>query len=453
MFAVSLDRRMILCVLAPLALYMGWNSLEFMGLSSQKPSRIDEQVGSVGTRQLGTVETVTRSAVWVNMKKTLENLRPARTNFEEESLNWVQSWAKGKGDDVKFDAITIGSSETLEEMRKQRLSWGFKARGWDFASEMTADTHIISDGGSCPELTDTCGKVYQSDEDICYQRRIGLAMSAYVSKNRNIAVNVYMAKNTTWVAGDEIDKSTDEWKESRQDALPGYLILTFDSTNYKTKHLEECLGQDVDSKPIVYAPHTSLTDVNLQDQYDEKPSDSSSITSFPYPSKATGVVFNKAALEIWTRNILCNKSDKIAYYLRPQLDYDPKTHPVEHSFCTWNAMETPGKSQSKPDSVFSHVIRKVLKIEAINRLEVISINDILALYAKHMHLLCQEDDLSTVPENLKFARIPSVEEMIGYLVNQFKLSGDDGLMAGDSEGVKQVCKDVVIGEGCTMLSC
>ena len=61
-------------------------------------------------------------------------------------------------------------------------------------------------------------------------------------------------------------------------------------------------------------------------------------------------------------------------------------------------------------------------------------------------LLCQEDDLSTVPENLKFARIPSVEEMIGYLVNQFKLSGDDGLMAGDSEGAKQVCKDVVIGE-------
>ena len=48
-------------------------------------------------------------------------------------------------------------------------------------------------------------------------------------------------------------------------------------------------------------------------------------------------------------------------------------------------METPGKSQSKPDSVFSHVIHKVLKIEAINRLEVISINDILALYAKHMH--------------------------------------------------------------------
>ena len=63
-------------------------------------------------------------------------------------------------------------------------------------------------------------------------------------------------------------------------------------------------------------------------------------------------------------------------------------------------------------------------------LEAKSISDLFTIYASHKQLLCKV---------MRIDRIPSEEEMIGYLVHRFKLS-NEGLSLSSEATNKSTCK-------------
>ena len=428
MTSIFIERRVIPAVLLLLSLYIIFAVLT---------PNYDRGIGFEQS-----VTQVDRSPSWLR-QKALEYLplskhTGTRSRFVEEGISMVQTWAIGGGGGnsnetgdtaIIFDVISVGTAHTMNSMMNQKRTW-FSNHGRDMymATEEITDKLIIPSNGSCQELRDTCGKIYKNEDAICFQRRMGLAIGASVRKYRKLISTIYLSKNAAVIHVSDIDESTAAWKQATHEILPNYLIVNFvtdfDPVSYNTTSLNECMGKDNVDTPIVYAPFTSSTTVNMNGQHQNH------MQSFAYPTNATGVVFNKESLKIWIQRIKCHKSDKNTFYLNANIDYDPKLHPIEHSFCTWDAIE----AKSKPDSsnnIFDYVIKKVLEVsmpteqieknrhefELSTTYQPVSMSDIISIYAANMHSLCKVD-------NLNVTRIPSIEEMLGYLVHRFRLSNN-----------------------------
>lgn len=100
-------------------------------------------------------------------------------------------------------------------------------------------------------------------------------------------------------------------------------------------------------------------------------------------------------------------------------------------------------SQQK-DTLFDSAIRKTLEISLStqsaqlhnngheflysSRLQAISVSDVFSIYSSTMHLLCKSD----------IKRIPNGEEMLGYLIHRFRISGD-GISGGNKDS-RPSCK-------------
>ena len=104
------------------------------------------------------------------------------------------------------------------------------------------------------------------------------------------------------------------------------------------------MGHGGADAPVVYAPFVSWADVNLSEgtrkkKQSQKPYKTT--ISFAYPTRKTGVMFNKAATEIWIRSITCFE---LVDFPTP-IHYDAKTHAVERELC--RMMMTSGKANAK----------------------------------------------------------------------------------------------------------
>jgi hypothetical protein len=370
---------------------------------------------------------------------------------------WASRSARNDfGNSTVIDVITVGTVNSLGHMHKQQKTWASSdqsVRNVFIATEITTDDAIVASlNGSCRELMKSCDvsrnngrrglasssttkveKVTPNavsphlDSGQCLDRRLGLAMGASVGRYRKII------KALVNFGGSGADLMS---KQYTSQTLPDYLIITYESAYYNTQRLVECMGRDSVDTPIVYAPFVSWTDVNLSDKTRKKKKQSSkSSISFAYPTRKAGVVFNKAAMEIWVRIITCFEPNDFSTLIH----YDAETHAIEHDFC-WLMMMNRNATASRRYDAFESVIRETIKISLFaqrggrtnhrnefhlsSMQQAVSIGDLLSMYASTLHLLCKSSSV-TDP-----GRLPSVEKMFGYLIHRFGLVGN-GEIFGD----------------------
>jgi len=271
------------------------------------------------------------------------------------------------------------------------------------------------------------------------------------------------------------NESMADVKQYLINTLPNYLIITFDSAYYNTEHLKECVGhggENNNNPPAVYAPFTSRMDMALRDKSYKQPNGKKTSQSqqslFSYPTNHTGVVFNKPALELWIRRVSCFSAMN-SFSAPTPIVYDPKTHELEHNFCRWmNSTTTTAESPSKDHDgdAFASAIRGALDVSLSSqrnqtktggkthrefayssRYHAVSISDLFSIYSSTMHLICKRHVGGGM------GRIPSGEEMLGYLIHQFGVSS--GGLLGGAPGAKSSCKASSISEECTsdMVAC
>lgn len=390
---------------------------------------------------LGSVVKADRLPAWLR-SNAIDKLNTTSSASGEinDALKAVQKWAsrsqQNNNDTLIVDVITIGSMKRMDHMLAQRKTWASKkrfVRNIFMAAEVNTDQAIIPSDGSCKELLSACAGYFRDDdEDLCLQRRTALAVGASVRRYRKIIRSLVLINSgSSFVKGSIIDESTFDWKENTFNTLPNFLIITLDSAYYDTERLENCMGHGGKKSPTIYAPLVSWADANLSVKLEEEEQSNS---SFAYPADKGGVVFNKAALEIWIRRIACFSSKDGSLSPPLPISYDPKTHQVEHNWCTWmdDIMakgDTKGSQQIDP---FKSVIRKTLEISLsaerkqthYNQDEfvysslhqTVSISDIFSICSSTLHMLCKS--------SMDIKRIPSVQELLGYLIHTFQLSRD-----------------------------
>ena len=107
------------------------------------------------------------------------------------------------------------------------------------------------------------------------------------------------------------------------------------------------------------------------------------------------------------------------------MTYDRRTQTLEYQLCKIVKKRVPTKNTD----TFESALIKTLQINNQKEfvyskiLEAKSISDLFTIYASHKQLLCKIMSIN---------RIPSEEEMLGYLIHRFKLS-NDGLSLSLSE--------------------
>jgi len=376
-----------------------------------------------------------------------------------------------------FDVVLIGSTNRMEYIQEQQRTWASKnnsVRTGLIATEINTD-HTILKGGSCQELLNSC-KVEEfspqsenstlpfttngNTEQLCLDRRIGLAIGASAIRYRKIANALALGIGSQSHANANVGhgRNNDGFvANSIISTLPDYLIIAFDTAFYNTGRFEECMVHGGDDVPFVYAPFTSWTDVDLSDN----PPQDKHQSRFLYPTNQTGVVFNKPAIESWIRRITCfsgNHSSSTPI----QIKYDSNTggFQLEHHFCEWMSKITTSDAASQESDAFEAAIRETFKIplsfqrdkaekkyhERVysSLYQPISLSDLFSIYSSTMHLLCKS--------SINIKRIPSGERMLGYLIDRFKISSG-GLSRGVPD-VKPSCK-VAASNACNkdMLAC
>jgi len=390
------------------------------------------------------------------------NLSNSDLGEVNDALNAAQKWASQSTQNkssaaITVDVVTIGSMNRMEYMHTQQKTWAsntHSVRNVFIATEINTDNAIISNGGSCQELMKACQveesslqlenstQPFISDEELCLGRRIGLAMGASVMRYRKITHALVLGSSRSNVKHGSNDESMADLKQYTINPLPNYLIITFDSAYYNTERLEECVGHGGENAPIVYAPFTSRENVNLSN----KPPENTQPSMFSYPTNNTGVVFNKPALEVWIRSITCFSSKNDPSSAPTPIDYDSKAQELEHNFCKWmNAMAMSDVEASQRNDTFETAIRGALKIslstqrdQADNsrnefvyssRYQAVSISDLFSIYSSTMHLLCKS--------SVTIERVPSGEEMLGYLIDRFQISS--GGLSESASDAKSSC--------------
>ncbi|KAL7535327.1 hypothetical protein ACHAWF_005133 [Thalassiosira exigua] len=344
----------------------------------------------------------------------------------DDALEVTRNWVSHNRSRTVIDVISVGSTNRTEYMNAQHATWASSkhlVRNMVMASEINTDNPIISDGGNCQELMKSCRPYLGSNDDACVQRRLPLAVGASVRRYRKIIHEhtLFMKK------GGSGGRQGTHWKESTLLTLPDYLIITFDSAYYNTGQLDECMGRGDRSTPMVYFPLKSMSSTNLKNKGStDIHSQQTKPSMFAYPTNRTGVVFNKAALEAWIRPIHCYFNEGVL------IKYKSETHEIERKFCGWlDAMATAkGANISEHRDPFELLVCNTLQTALLNRRnqsgrirsefdyasrhQAISMSDVFSIYSYNMHVLCNS--------TLTIARIPSGEEMLGYLIHQFGLS-------------------------------
>ena len=377
---------------------------------------------------------------------------------DEASGAAAKEWASrsaqnGVGNSTVVDVIAIGTVNTFERTPTQQRTWAWSnqsARNVFIATEVTTDSAIFSSpNGSCQELMKSCDasrsnrrrglassttaveKVVSSDavsprldSGQCLDRRFGLAMGASVGRYRKI-INALVAFGGDGGADGILKQYTSQ-------TLPDYLIITYEFAYYNIQRLVGCMGHGGADAPVVHAPFVSWTDVNLSDGTRKKTQSqtpSKTTTSFAYPTRKTGVVFNKAAIEIWIRSITCFEPVDFP----TPIHYDAETHAHERDLCGMmtTTMTNGNANATRRNDAFESAIREIVEISLFaqeggrttrrsefhlsSRRQAVSIGDLLSLYASTLHALCKGGGGADT------GRIPSVGKMFGYLIHRFGL--------------------------------
>ena len=394
-----------------------------------------------------------RSKSWLRDRAMEKLALYSGGGVDDEAGAAAEEWASrssqsGVGNSTVIDVIAIGTANTLEHMPVQQKTWAWRnpsVRNVFIATEVTTDNAIFSSlDGSCRELMNSCD-VFRSnrrrglasstatvekvapdavspqlDSGQCLDRRLGSAMGASVGRYRKI-INALVTFGGSGADGIP--------KQYTSQTLPDYLIITYESAYYNIQRLVGCMGHGGADAPVVYAPFVSWADVNLSEgtrkkKQSQKPSKTT--MSFAYPTRETGVVFNKAATEIWIRSITCFEPVDFP----TPIHYDAETHAVERELC--GMMMTSGDANStRRYDAFESAIRETVKISLFSqrggrtnqriefhlssRRQAVSIGDLLSLYASTLHSLCKGSGGTDT------GRIPSVEKMFGYLIHRFGL--------------------------------
>lgn len=471
-------------LLLPLAMFVGWYCLvrppSFAQLVDNNAQN-EEGVVVVGTQPKiqGSVKQADRLPSWLR-EKAISKLPFARTNVTNSDLSDVNEWAsytKRKNNSTVnstvVDVIIVGSVDRVDYMHAQQRLWAMRqnsVRNVFMATEINTYKSIKLGDGGCKELMHACiisnnnqteedennqlqryltytykpplrsnnitnitsskaepfsSLLQSNDEEICLQRRIGLAMGASTRRYRKIKHALSLVSSTSQGMNSGVN----------DDKSPDYLIVTFDSTYFNTQRLDECMGHGGGKNVAnVYSPFVNhfggQSRGNIQ-QYN-----TSSTTQFYYPSKNTGVVFNKPALKMWIRQIPCFASKSNSSFVPSPIQYDYNTHSFEYDFC--KLLNTAKTKTTNYYDVFEIVIQKTLQISRTSQPEdetkgvnefvyssiyqTLSISDIFSIYASTQQVLCKSMSHDIMLGNIE--RIPTVEEMMGYLINRFKLSSD-----------------------------
>ena len=378
---------------------------------------------------------------------------------DEASGAAAKEWASrsaqnGVGNSTVVDVIAIGTANTFERTPTRQKTWAWSdqsARNVFIATEVTTDSAIFSSpNGSCQALMKSCGDASRSnrrrglasstttvvkvvspdavsprlDSGQCLDRRLGLAMGASVGRYRKI-INALVAFGRDGGADGILKQYTSQ-------TLPDYLIITYEFAYYNIQRLVGCMGHGGADAPVVYAPFVAWTDVNLSDGTRKKKQSqtpSKTTTSFAYPTRKTGVVFNKAAIEIWIRRFTCFEPVDSP----TPIHYDAETHARERDLCGMmtTTMTNGNANATRRNDAFDSAIREIVEISLSaqeggrttrrsefhlsSRRQAVSIGDLLSLYASTLHALCKGGGGAVT------GRIPSVEKMFGYLIHRFRL--------------------------------
>ena len=367
----------------------------------------------------GSVTKVDRLQSWMR-EHAIDALPWSTTNNTEDyyeevnaTLNAMRMWAgqnnNTKARNVIVDVISIGSFSRIDYLQNQRDTWASPAfvRNMFMATEMNTDRSIIFGNASCQALEQTCNSLgsevelrsrlleanhmtnetmvsdivkldadtKNSDgEEMCLQRRLGLAMGTSIRRYRKIS-NAFKLQLDTL--------------RNDINILPNFLISAYDQVSYNTTALERCEEENA----RVYSPSTSLK--HLSD------------TSFSFPTNQAVIVFNRMAIQRWMLQVSCSS-----------IVPSNNTETFESNFCSWmkNIIHQPSNQSL---NTFDAALSRALEIFNENSVrgfndqyEAISVSDLLYKYSYSMHLLCDKQD----------GVVPSGNEMTGYLIHRFNIS-------------------------------
>jgi len=393
------------------------------------------------------------------------------TNIDHQDINMWSSKQKRSSNSTNaiIDVITVGSISRADYMNAQQ--WTNRKHSVRNVFKATEkNTYRSLSSGSCQALVSSCASsnrrqhlqysnssltpnttstnIKLDDAEICVQRRFGLAMGASIRRYRKI-------KHALTLVSSGI-------RQPKNDALPDYLIITFDDAYYNTKMLEECITTNarIGDSPLVYAPLVSYTDVSLNTQmiHQYMKHHNHSVTGatfdvFPYPTNRSGVIFNSKALQLWIKEVRCYvaKNSNSSSFVPSPVTYDRRAQTLEYQLCKIVKQRVPTKYTNTFESALIKTLQLSLAIQTKRNqtsdsqkefvyskiLEAKSISDLLTIYASHKQLLCKV---------MRIDRIPSEEEMLGYLVHRFKLS-NDGLSLSLSEAHNKSTCEVASTDG------
>ena len=350
-------------------------------------------------RLKGTVTKVHRLSSWLKERvpwSTSGNTNTYEAYEVNATLNVLKTWVGHSSNHnhthLLIDVVSTGSSSRKEYLRKQRETWASP----QFVRNMIMANEINTEAGedvSCERLELACSKSVANldagvaeteigeehepavviDDELCIQRRFGLAMGASVRRYRKIEHEFNLINDTTLTKGAE---------------LPNFLIVTFYQMSYNTSALKECKEE----KPQIYAPIVSWRHITSRsnDKYPD---------SFPYPTNRTGLIFNRAAMQRWMEQIPCFYDDTIAN--------DAGT--FESNICSLVRA-----SSTESHNEFDSLLVQALELSKRDSdKDNFSVSDIFFMYSQTVHLLCKSQHNKVVP---------SGEEMLGYLIHRFQVS-------------------------------
>ncbi len=272
------------------------------------------------------------------------------------------------------------------------------------------------------------------EEAYCMQRRIGFAMGAS-SRRYHKLVHATKMKDEHG----SFESEMLHWKIFASKVLPEYLVVAFDTTFYNTEFLGGCM----DKESSVYSPFVSSTSYAVSDGSKNTKDEH----TFFYPQKHSGVVFNKSALEKWIRSIACftNEDGSISSTLEYKktaipIVHDPKLDELESEFCSFISSEGMANTLLNTNSLDSLLLESLhlyRNLHGKNKLDfenlTFGIGELLSIYSSQMHRLCGTHSNDE--------KVPTAEEMLGYLVHKFKITSSGnirGSVSAEQEATPQI---------------
>eukprot|EP00804_Cyclotella_cryptica_P024635 CCRYP_001629-RA/>CCRYP_001629-RA protein AED:0.20 eAED:0.20 QI:0/-1/0/1/-1/1/1/0/475 len=404
--------------------FAGWRLLSPAAQQSENNAVIQQQLK-------GTVTKADRLPSWLR-DRAIDKLPLYSSNGNgadggSDAADDVTSWATHVANNnhpgeqhnhLIFDVILIGSTDQIEQRTSPTNTSASNAHGRYFvrdvfmATEVTVDKTMVLEIGtgarnvssssrSCQDTLRSCAKSSVIDEEeLCLQRRIGLSIGAFSRRYRKIikTVSVTVGKEKSKLTAYDYNSSdtVSDWVRFAGRVLPDFLIISFDTLSYNISLLyEECPSTHDTKYPVVMAPATSWYESHGS-HFQNSTNHTSTPLTFTHPAVRSGVVFNHAALERFSRPIACYG-----------VNHDPQTEELEYQFCRWTV--------SKATNTFDSLLHQALvlwqrEIQG-ERSKYISISDLFSAYASSMHLICASHKV-----------IPTGEEVLGYLIYRFQIS-------------------------------